>query len=232
MVYVLGLKPDEFGLVPDENGYIKIRDFLKALCEENDFRHVRRSDLDEILLTLPDPPFEIHDQLIRARDRGQLPETIPAADPPKLLYTCVRQKAHRFSMEKGIFPVGHHKVVLSSDSGMAGRIGRRFDKEPVMMTVQVAKSLEQGIVFQQVGQKLFLADPIPVGCFSGPALPKEKPMTKKQAVPVEKIDSTPGSYFPELLPEKERRKQEYRKKRKDIAWKKERKRKQQTGEKW
>ena len=232
MAYVLGLKPDEFGLVPDENGYIKIKDFLKALCEENDFRHIRRSDLDEILLTLPDPPFEIHDQMIRATDREQLPGIIPAVNPPKLLYTCVRQKAHRFSMENGIFPVGHHKVVLSSDSGMAGRIGKRFDQEPVMLTVQVAKSLEQGIVFRQVGEKIYLADTIPVGCFTGPALPKEKPLTKKQEAPVEKIDLMPGSYIPDLSPEKERKKQEYRKRKKDIAWKKERKRKQQTGEKW
>jgi putative RNA 2'-phosphotransferase len=232
MAYVLGLKPDEFGLVPDENGYVKIKDFLKALSEETDFRYVRRSDLDEILLTLPDPSFEIHDQLIRATDRGQLPKMVQTVQLPKLLYTCVRQKAHPFTMEKGIFPVGYNQVVLASDSEMAGRIGRRFDKEPVMLTVQVAKSIEQGIVFHQVGQKLFLADPIPVGCFTGPALPKEKPLTKKQAVSLEKVEPTPGSYIPNLSLEEVRKKQEYRKRRKDIAWKKERKRKQQTGEKW
>jgi putative RNA 2'-phosphotransferase len=135
-------------------------------------------------------------------------------------------------MEKGIFPVGRKKVVLASDSEMAGRIGKRFDKEPVMLTVQVGKSLEQGIVFHQVGQKLFLADPIPVGCFTGPALPKEKPINKKQVASDIKVDPTPGSYMPDLSPEKERKKQEYRKRRKDIAWKKERKRKRETGEKW
>jgi len=232
MAFVLGLKPDEFGLVPDENGYVKIKDFLKALSEENDFCYVRRSDLDEILLTLPDPPFEIHDQLIRATDRGQLPKMIRTVQLPKLLYTCVRQKAHPFTVEKGIFPVGYNQVVLASDSEMAGRIGRRFDKEPVMLTVQVMKSLERGVVFYQAGQKIFLADTIPVGCFTGPALPREKPFVKKQAVSVEKVEPTPGSYIPNLSPEEARKKQEYRKRRKDIAWKKERKRKRQTGEKW
>jgi putative RNA 2'-phosphotransferase len=232
MAYVLGRKPDEFGLVPDENGYIKIKDFLKALCEENDFRNIRRSDLDEILLTLPEPPFEIHDQLIRATDREELPGIVPAVQPPKLLYTCVRQKSHRFTMEKGIFPVGYNRVVLSSDSEMAGRIGKRFDKEPIMLTVQVAKSIEQGLVFYQAGEKIFLAETIPVGCFTGPALPKEKPLNKKQQVVTEKVEPTPGSYMPDLSPEKEHKKKEYRKRRKDIAWKKERKRKRQTGEKW
>ncbi len=232
MAYLLGRKPHDFGLVPDENGYIKIKDFLKALCEETDFRHIRRSDLDEILLTSPEPPFEICDHLIRATDRKHLPGIVPAVQPPKLLYTCVRQKAHQFTMEKGIFPVGNTQVVLASDSEMATRIGKRFDKEPVMLTVQVAKSIEQGQDFHQVGQKIYLADTIPVGCFTGPALPKEKPINKKQVASDIKVDPTPGSYMPDLSPEKERKKQEYRKRRKDIAWKKERKRKRETGEKW
>jgi putative RNA 2'-phosphotransferase len=232
MAYVLGRKPDEFGLVPDENGFFKIKDLLKALWEEEDFRYVRRSDLDEILLTLPEPPFEIRDQFIRATDREQLPKMVPANQTPKLLYTCVRQKSHQFTMEKGIFPVGHTQVVLVSDSEMAGRIGKRFDKEPVMLTVQVVKSIEHGVVYNQVGNKIYTTDSIPVGCFTGPALPREKPSVKKQVVPVDKPDPTPGSYIPVLSPEEARKKLEYRKKKKDIAWKKERKRKRQTGEKW
>jgi putative RNA 2'-phosphotransferase len=230
--YMLGQKPDEFGLVPDENNYFKIKDFLKALCEEDGFRNIRRSDLDEILLTLPKPSFEIHDQLIRATDREQLTKMIPSLQTPKLLYTCVRQKAHQFALEKGIFPVGHTQVVLSSDSEIAGRIGRRFEKEPVMLVVQVAKSVENGVVFTRFGEKIYITNWIPVGCFTGPALPKEKSSAKKQAIPIAKVEPTPGSYIPVLLPEKERKKEEYRKKRKDIAWKKERKRKNQTGEKW
>jgi putative RNA 2'-phosphotransferase len=230
--YILGQKPDEFGLVPDENSFFKIKDFLKALWEEDGFRNIRRSDLDEILLTLPKPSFEIHDQLIRATDREQLPKMIPSHQTPKLLYTCVRQKAHQFALEKGIFPVGHTQVVLSSDSEMAEKIGRRYEKEPVMLIVQVEKSIEQGVIFNQFGDKIFITNWIPVGCFTGPALPKEKSLPKKQALSIAKPEPTPGSYIPVLSPEEERKKQEYRQRRKDIAWKKERKRKKQTGEKW
>jgi putative RNA 2'-phosphotransferase len=232
IAYILGRKPDEFGLVPDENGFFKIKDFLKTLWEEDGFRNIRRSDLDEILLTFPEPPFEIRDQLIRATYRGQLPEILPALQTPKLMYTCIRQKAHQFAMEKGIFPVGHAQVVLASDSEMAKRIGRRFDKEPVMLTVHVAKSIEDDVVFYQWGEKIYLTNMIPVGCFTGPPVPKEKAPLKKQAVPVVKPEPTPGSYIPILSSEEERKKQEYRKRRKDIAWKKERKRKRKTGEKW
>lgn len=230
--YILGKHPDEFGLVPDKDGFIKIKDLLKVLSEEEGFRYIRRSDLDEILINIPEPSFEICDQFIRAHDRNQIPEIVPAEQPPKLLFTCVRKKAHRFAFEKGIFPVGHARVVLADSAELAERIGKRFDGNPVLMTVQVAKALEQGIAFYKFGKNIFLTDTIPVGCFTGPALPKEKTEVKKPKIQVEIIESTPGSYFPDLSSVKDHKNKENRKKKKDIAWKRERKHKQKIGEKW
>ena len=34
MSYVLGNRPDEFGLVPDKEGYITVKELLKAINEE------------------------------------------------------------------------------------------------------------------------------------------------------------------------------------------------------
>ena len=36
--YALGRDPDEFGLVPDESGFIKIKELLKALHEEDGWK--------------------------------------------------------------------------------------------------------------------------------------------------------------------------------------------------
>ena len=36
--YVLGRRPDEFGLVLDEDGFITIKEFLKAVNEEDGCR--------------------------------------------------------------------------------------------------------------------------------------------------------------------------------------------------
>jgi putative RNA 2'-phosphotransferase len=49
-----------------------------------------------------------------------------------------------------------------------------------MLSVQVQKSVENGVRFFQSGASLFLAESIPAGCFTGPPLPKEKAETKKQ----------------------------------------------------
>ena len=177
--YILGRRPDEFGLVTDSNGFLKIKELLKALSEEEGLTYVRRTHLDEILITLPNPSFEIAGNSIRAKDRQHLPVHAYAADPPKLLYHCVRQKAYPHVRTKGIYPTGYASVILASSLDLAQRMGRRIDRSAVLLTVQVQHCLDKGVVFFKAGEALFLADFIPPDCFSGPPLPKEKPDSVK-----------------------------------------------------
>jgi putative RNA 2'-phosphotransferase len=179
LAYILGRRPDEIGLVTDTNGFVKIKDLLKALAEEEGWKYVRRSHLDEILYSLTDPPFEILDKQIRAKCRDQLSLPKPVQDLPKLLFTCIRKRAYRSVLDKGIFPSGYHQVVLSSNREIALRIGKRTDHDPVMLTIQAQKSITNGVTFYQTGESLYLAESIPTSCFSGPPLPKERPEAKK-----------------------------------------------------
>ncbi len=183
IAYALGRRPDEFGLVPDEAGFVKIKDLLKALHEEEGFAYANRAHLNEILLTVPQPPFEIVDHLIRAR--GSRPDggRHEATDLPKQLFVSVRRRAYPWVRENGIRPAGHPQVVLCADRGMAERLGRRFDPEPVVLTVQVKACRDKGVQFAPSGENLFLAGEIPPDCFTGPALPKERPAEAKEPAP-------------------------------------------------
>jgi putative RNA 2'-phosphotransferase len=183
LAYILERRPDEFGLVLDKQGYVKIKQLLKALHEEKGWKHVRRFHLNEIMYSLPDPPFEILDNRIRAKRREHLPRPNASPQLPKLLYTCVRKRAYPFVAQKGIFPSGYQQVVLSASPDLAERMGKRSDSQPVLLSVHVQASVEQGVLFQQMGELLFVAPSIPTGCFSGPPLPKEKPRAQKQAQP-------------------------------------------------
>lgn len=180
VAYILERRPDEFGLIIDSEGYIGIKELLKAINEEKGFKHVRRSHLNEILYSTMDPPFEFFGNRIRAKHRGHLPRHDAARDLPKLLYTYIRRKAHSFVMDKGIFPSRYHQIVLSPNRDLAERMGKRSDPQPVVLTVQVQKSIDYGVRFYQAGKLLFLADRIPPDCFTGPALPREKPEKLKQ----------------------------------------------------
>ena len=222
--YILARRPDEFGLVPDQNGFVKIKDLLKAIGEEADWKYVRRSHIDEIVITLPSPLFEIQGNFIRAASREHLSLPVPADNLPKLLYTCVRSRAYPFVMDKGIHPMGHPYVILSSSTTLAERMGRRIDQTPVKLTVQVEKTLGKGNQFLQAGELLYLAENIPPDCFSGPPLPKEKPETRKPE-PAEKVsDKTKaGSFFMDLKDGRDRdQKPGSRPRRKALDWKKDR----------
>jgi putative RNA 2'-phosphotransferase len=226
--YILGLRPDEFGLVPDRNGYVKIKDLLKAVHEEDGWRSFRQANINEMMLSLPNPPLEINENRIRAKNGQQLPKRVSPEHLPKLLFTCLRPKALHATMEKGILPMGRKHVILSSDKSMAKRIGRRIHASPALLTVNVESALKQGTLFLQAGETLFLARIIPVGCFTAPPLPKEPGITKpKEPQKTKERDRFPGSFFPDMTeeietvePKKMTRKQ---RREKDIDWKKSRK---------
>lgn len=216
LAYVLGRRPDEFGLIPDPDGYVKLRDLFRVMSEEAGWRHVRQAAINEVIGTVPDPPVEIDGDRIRARDRSEMPVPKVAEDLPKLLYTCVRQKAHPVILEKGVSPLGGlPHVILSSDKEMAGRLGKRFDPEPLFLTVQVAWSVEKGVLFQKFGESLYMARDIPPGAFIAPPLPAEKGPEKKAAPKVPEKPKTPGSFILEFTDPEEKKKFRQEKKKKE-----------------
>lgn len=235
ITYMLGRRPDEFGLVPETDGFVKIKELIKAICEEEGLRYVRRSHIDEILITLRNPPIEILDNLVRAKSRDHLPGRMPASNLPKLLYTCIRRKAYPSVMDKGIFPIGRGHVILSPKKKLAQKIGKRIDQTPVLLTVQTQKVVKIGVILLQAGDLIFMAKTIPVACFTGPPLPKDKPEPKKEnALKKEKPKSLPGTFLMDLSDEKDSKKRSiHQRRRKEIAWKKERKKmKRKKGNMW
>ncbi|MBW1989769.1 MAG: RNA 2'-phosphotransferase [Deltaproteobacteria bacterium] len=194
--YVLGRRPDEFGLVPDEDGWVRVKDLLAALSEEQGYKYVRRSHINEVILSVPDAGLEMDDNRVRARVRQ------PASDgrePPTLLYVCVRKKAYPRVLEHGLAAAPERPLVLAVTPEMALRMGKRRDPDPVLLTVNTAQAGDHGVVFTPRGELLFTADSLPPGTFSGPAPPKAPEPSKKKP---EKKPSRPekrewGSVFPD-----------------------------------
>jgi putative RNA 2'-phosphotransferase len=200
--YALGCRPDEFGLVADPDGYIYIKEMLKALRQEDGWRHLRMANLNEVAATITPCPIEIETDRIRAVVRDRLPRAVIPRSMPKLLHIPVRSRAYPTAVEKGLHSGRRPHLILSSDKEMALKLGLRLDNEPVILTVQVAKSQDKGVDFKQYGDTLFLADEIPVNTFSGPPLPKERPAAGKARKPLlPERNPTPGSYYLEFSTE-------------------------------
>jgi len=227
LAYLLGRRPDEFCLCPDENGYVKIKELIKAIGEEEDWRHVRQSHLREVMAALPASPIEMEGRRIRAVDRGQLVLPSAPATLPKLLYHPVRQRAYPVVLENGVRTAGPGKpILLTREKPMAERLGRRMDPAPVILTVNTDQLTRLKITLQAFGRTLFLVPTLPAGSFSGPPLPKKVIESKLAGkTPPEPIPKTPGSYFMDLTKDPGSKKgyREKNHKRKN-EWKRERKR--------
>jgi putative RNA 2'-phosphotransferase len=223
MAYVLGHRPDEFGLVPDEEGFVRLKDLVKALSEEPGWGYVRKSHIHEVLITCGEDAFVTADDRIKAARPQASVGPVPGAVPPKLLYCCVRHKAYPVVCEKGLSPMGRRQVFLATTEDMALRMGKRRDSKPVLVTVQAQRASEAGMAFSMQGELIYMVDHVPVGYFSGPPLPKEKrkPTEPKKEAPLTR-QALPGSFTLDMERAHELQRQGLKRKgvRKEIAWKK------------
>ena len=226
MAYMLGRDPSEFGLVPDNNNRYKIKDVLKAINEMDGYRNIRLGDLKELTLTLEKPVIIMEEGFISAADTTVLITKRLAENPPKILYTPVRGKAHAHILREGILPTGAPYVLMSPDKDMAMRIGRRIDSEPVIVEVRTHVCMEEGVIIREAGQ-LFIADYLPSKCFSAPPLPKEpvaktKPHKSKARPETPSPPLNPGSFFMDLHEETVSHEEKLRRAQKEKQIKKER----------
>jgi putative RNA 2'-phosphotransferase len=174
LVYVLGHRPDEFGLVPDRDGFVPFKELLQALHEEVEWRYVRRSHINEILLGNDRGLFESKEGRIRSIEhRWELNFHHPVAFPAKILFTAIRRRAHAVAMEKGLRGGIDRPILLATDRDMALRVGRRRDQEdPVVLEIMAGAAAEKRIGFYSFGD-LFLGTEIPARFIAGPPVPKE-----------------------------------------------------------
>ena len=173
LTYMLGHKPYEFGLVPDLEGFIAIKELLKAIHEEPGFRYVSQGNINEVLMSENRSLFEVREKQIRALDRQwNIDLTDPIQSLPKLLFLGIRRKAHPVVIEKGLRAIEGTCYPLSSDRDMAHRIGKRRDQQPVILEIMADRAQTEGTLFYAFGS-LFLTSEVQPRHIAGPPVPKD-----------------------------------------------------------
>ena len=219
MRYILGNKPDEFGLVPDKEGYIAIKEFIKAIKEGPHMGYVRESHIIEVLLHDRNDVFEINEKKIRSIKRNFTPvdKDQDRVHPPKTLYKGIKRKTYPYVLKSGLLPGSNEHIAMTKDKDLAVRIARRLDQKPIILEIKAGVATENGIPFFLFGDSIYLTDKIPVQFISGPPLPKELPFKKETIEKEREIIS--GSFIlkAERDPDLKRRKNV----KKRIEWKKE-----------
>jgi len=212
LMYILGNRPDEFGLAPDKEGYISLKELLRAINEEPNIAYVRESHIREVLLHNRDGFFEITEKKIRSVKRNftLVDKDQDRVHPPKTLYKGIKRKAYPFILKSGLLPGSKKHIVMTKDKDLAIRIAHRLDQKPIILEIKAGVAAENGIPFFLFGDSIYLADKIPAQFISGPPLPKELP-SKKDMV-ANKREITPGSFILKLERDPDLKRRENKKK--------------------
>jgi putative RNA 2'-phosphotransferase len=222
MSYMLGTRPDEFGLVPDTEGFISIKEFLKAIHEEPSMGYVRESHVREVLLNNRDGIFEIDGKKIRSTKRTfcLIDRVKDRSSPPKILFTGVKRKAYPHILRDGLLPKSKQYVVMAPERDLAVRIARRLDQNAIILQINARTAIENGISFSPFGESLYLAERVPVDYINGPPLPKELP--SKGGPLTKESEMSPGSFILKAERDPDLKRREKAKKR--VGWKEQMKR--------
>jgi putative RNA 2'-phosphotransferase len=220
MTYMLGHRPDEFGLIPDREGFVPIKELLQAIHEEAGWGYVRQGHINEVLLGTERSLFQPEEKRIRAvARRWHLALDRPAQTIPRILFTPVRRRAHPHAMQKGLRSGQAKHIVLSPEKEMAARLGKQRDQRPIVLEVLAAAAGEAGLTFYGFGD-LYLTAEIPPKYIAGPPPSREDLKTleaaaKKREQPQEQPLAGGFVLSPERDPDVSRR----AKGRKERGWK-------------
>ena len=196
--YILEHKPYEFGLLPDSEGFVKYRDLLQAIHEEQGWGYVKEGNINEVLLGTDGSLFQTADDRIRSKARRwKLNLDVPCRSVPKILFTGIRRRAHPVIMEKGLIRTEGIIYLFSPDRRMAERLGKRRDNEPVILEITADSAIKKGALIYAFGD-LFIAFELSPEYIAGPAVPKSVIKAKEEKAKKAKepaSDFQPGSFI-------------------------------------
>lgn len=199
LVYVLGVAPGEFGLVPDEEGWVPVKELLKALHEQEGWRGVREAMLRDAAARLAPGDLELAENRMRCLSRRP-PRPLWGCETPAHLYLGLKPRAWPVVSRRGLEARPGAPILLAAQQEDALRLGRRRGPEPLLITVQAYQATDQGVVFAQIAEGMFFCDWLPADCLMGPRVEehtaprKTKPKPERKSPALPPPEQMPGSF--------------------------------------
>lgn len=162
--YVLRHEPQSIGLQLDSEGWASVAALIEG---------ARRNghDLDEALLQAvvagsDKKRFALSDdgrhiRAVQGHSTASVALTFPERTPPAVLYHGTASRFLASILAEGLKPGARHHVHLSADIATARSVGQRYGT-PVILTVDAARMHEQGHVFMQADNGVWLTAHVPV----------------------------------------------------------------------
>lgn len=159
---VLRHDPQAAGITLDAAGWVSVADLLAGCASAR--RFLTRDQLDHIVATNSKKRFEFSadGKHIRA-SQGHSVEVDLAYEaqvPPPQLYHGTATRFLDSIREKGLLKMNRHHVHLSAETKVTMEVGARHGK-PVLLTIDAGTMHQQGHVFYQSANGVWLVEHVP-----------------------------------------------------------------------
>jgi len=157
--------PAEYGLELDSEGFAPLEKLLHVLNEMRlAEKEITESDILYMMSIMEKQRFEILDGKIRALYGHSFSSIIQhkEAVPPEVLFHGTAHKFLDSIRAKGLVHMGRQFVHLSEDIETAITVGKRRDKQPVILVVDTVKARKAGVRFFVGNNNVWLSENIPV----------------------------------------------------------------------
>ncbi len=159
---VLRHKPEEIGLILDENGWANINDLLEKSAKVNNA--FTFEELTEVVETNDKKRFAFDEteSKIRASQGHSLKVDVGFEKkmPPKILYHGTAERNVKAILENGLKKIARHHVHLSSETETARNVGTRYGK-PVIFKIDTTAMLAENFKFYVSANGVWLTDEVP-----------------------------------------------------------------------
>lgn len=156
--------PEKFGLTLSQEGWVQINDLIESLGNfEKKWVGVTKDDLLQMDAQSGKKRFEIEGDNIRVLYGHSTKETqisYDAIEPPEILYHGTSAEAAELIFAGGLKPMGRQYVHLSDKIETATIVGKRKEKQPVLLIVTAKQAFADGIKFFHGNDNTWLAEPI------------------------------------------------------------------------
>lgn len=161
--YALRHAPWEYELEMDEEGWVLVKQLLEALGCSSEWNSITKHDLINMIAASKKKRHEIVGDKIRAYYGHSLPIKIIKKEmkPPQVLYHGTANRFLASIEEKGLLPQARNYVHLSQDIETAILVGRRRDKNPIILIIDAQQAYADGVKFYIGNEKVWLADNVP-----------------------------------------------------------------------
>jgi putative RNA 2'-phosphotransferase len=159
---VLRHKPEEIGLVLDNEGWASVDELIVKSNQNN--LNISFDDLEEIVRLNDKKRFVFSDDFSKIRaNQGHsidIDLKLKPVTPPVILYHGTAEKNIASILEKGILKQDRNYVHLSADIETANKVGMRYGK-PVIIKILALEMSKNGSLFYLSDNNVWLTDFVP-----------------------------------------------------------------------